>query len=274
MNAARVTARLAYSRWLWSLGATRLDSLSLVASYNSRIARKRLRLSGVLPVRVNLRLRNGKLPFVFREASDFVVLNEVFREKQYELPSTLAPEVVLDLGANTGLSPLFFRSLYPQARIIAVEAQPTTFARLQENTQAWPQVEALHLAASDREGEVELFSSNGRNISSSVFERKQSPLGGSSGLATTPTRVPGSSLSNLLTQCGGYVGVLKFDIEGAEQRVFENFNQWEQIGTLIGEVHPDLFGGTLDSFLGLFPRHQATIVQTMGVRAVVRLDPR
>lgn len=281
MDAARVKTRLQFSRWLWSLGATPRDSLALIASYNSRVARKRLRLPGVLPVTAQLRLRDGTLPFEFQDTSDFIVLNEVFREKQYELPSDLDPEVVLDLGANTGLSPLFFRGVFPRARIVAVEAHPETYARLQSNASRWENIELIRAAASNTFGTVELFGTAGRSISSSIFKRPGSndpdsgvaEQAGPVGLAAVPQSVPSEPLSALLDRCGPHVGVLKFDIEGAEKSVFEGFEDWQRIGILIGEVHPDLYGGSLEDFFDLFPRHRATVLQTVGVRAVVRLDP-
>ena len=43
---------------------------------------------------------------------------------------------ILDCGANVGLASLFFRRLYPQARITAFEADPALFAILEANLDA------------------------------------------------------------------------------------------------------------------------------------------
>lgn len=267
MIASRVKARMEFSRWLWSLGASRRDSLALLASYNSRVVRKRMGWKGVHPVTAHLAHNGLKLPFEFRDASDFVVLNEVFLEQQYALPQALSPTVVLDLGSNTGLSPLFFHGLYPNARIVAVEAHPTTFEQLRRNASRWDKIEPLHLAASDTCGAIPFYGSPSRSISSSIFRRS------SADGATKPISVQAESLGRLLDRCGPRVDLLKFDIEGAEQQVFSGFHDWERIGVLVGEVHPDLYGGSLDEFLALFPRHTVTVVSRSGPRAVVRLDP-
>lgn len=267
MNATQVEARLDVSRWLWKLGASPRDSLALVASYNSRVVRKRLRLPGVQRVTVRLKHGGQALPFTFHDASDFVVLKEVFREQQYRLPSSVKPKVVLDLGANTGLSPLYFHGAFPDARIVAVEAHPETFRRLSHNAKQWEKVEPLHLAAAESNGDIQLYGSPDRSISSSIFQRTGSTEGSS------PTTVRAESLCSLLRRCGGHIGLLKFDIEGAELGLFSGFRQWESVDVLIGEVHPDLYGGSLEEFFALFPRHTPTILSRWDARAVVRFDP-
>lgn len=265
-----LTKRYDYSRWLWSLGATRKDALALVASYNSRMLRRRLGLRGVATVTAQLRAHGRTLPFQFREASDFTVLSEVFRESQYLLETELQPKAIVDLGANTGLSPMFFHGLFPSAKVLAVEAHPETFARLETNAKRWDNVEVLHAAASGASGDVEFFGSDERGISSSMFRRARGDRKWS---------VPGVSLAALVDRClrltpgAERVDVVKFDIEGAELEVFSRFDDWSRIGVLIGEVHPDLYRGTLEQLLDAFPRHEARVLHRHGARAVVRLDP-
>jgi FkbM family methyltransferase len=254
-----------YSRWLWGMGASAHDSLELLVAYNSRIFRRRLGLSGVRPVTARLRAGNASLPFRFCSASDFTVLQEVFRERQYELPAALAPRTILDLGANTGLSSLFFRACFPAATIYAIEAHPATFALLEHNAGLWPGVHPIHLAASGHNGVVEFYGTADESISSSMFRRR--PTDGK-------VKVPGADLATLVERCGGFVDLLKFDVEGAEFELFSSFSQWERIGVLIGEIHPDLYGGTADEFFALFPRHSHRIVTRVGQRVVARFDPR
>jgi len=114
MPLSSLTRRLNYSRWLWKMGASGQDSVRLLISYNSRPLRRRLGLLGVSPVTVHLRVNGATLPFQFSTATDFTVLQEVFRERQYEIAADLRPRTIVDLGSNTGLSSLFFRALFPE----------------------------------------------------------------------------------------------------------------------------------------------------------------
>jgi len=260
-----LTRRLEFSRWLWTLGASSADSARLVGSYNSRAVRKRLRLHGISPVTVQLRLNQSSLPFRFGDLSDFSVLEEVFRERQYLLELDTAPRTILDLGSNTGLSVLFFHAMFPEAHVFAIEAHPTAFASLKANAARWRNVTPIHAAAVAKSGPVVFYGSPERGMSSSIFQRRATDV---------PVEVTGENLATLLDRCGPTIDVLKFDIEGAEFDLFANFDQWSRLGTVIGEVHPDLYGGTLEQFLELFPKHSSRIMQRMGQRAIVRFDPR
>jgi FkbM family methyltransferase len=263
MSLGSLRIRSDYSRWLWGMGAS--HSLKLLVSYNSRVLRRRLGLSGVRQTTARLRMDDMVLPFRFCSASDFTVLGEVFRERQYELPASLSPRTIMDLGANTGLSSLFFRARFPDAVIYAVEAHPATFELLAHNAASWSNVKPLHLAASGKNGPVAFYGTSDESISSSLFQRRATDV---------RVDVPGEDLNHLLQRCGGSIDLLKFDIEGAELELFRGFTEWDRIGVMIGEVHPDLFGATTDQFFALFPRHTCRIVATFGSRLVARFDPR
>lgn len=58
---------------------------------------------------------------------------EIFLEKIYQFQSESVAPKILDIGANIGLSVLFFKHLYPQAKITAFEADPKIFNYLERN---------------------------------------------------------------------------------------------------------------------------------------------
>jgi len=66
-------------------------------------------------------------------ASFLSTYRAVFLEKIYAFAFKGDEPRILDLGANVGLSVLFFKTIYPQARITAFEPDPTIFAYLEEN---------------------------------------------------------------------------------------------------------------------------------------------
>lgn len=49
-------------------------------------------------------------------------LNEIFLEKTYQFNSKKETPLILDCGANIGLSAIFFKQLYPKSKVIAFEA--------------------------------------------------------------------------------------------------------------------------------------------------------
>ena len=62
--------------------------------------------------------------------------DDIFVKRTLAFTSASPSPRILDCGANVGLASLFFRRLYPDARITAFEADPTLFAILDANLRA------------------------------------------------------------------------------------------------------------------------------------------
>jgi FkbM family methyltransferase len=95
-----------------------------------RFALNELRPGGVT---ASYGLREGGISIVVRHHTpDVLVLDEIFSQREYEFPSEVEqalagwsrPLKIVDLGANIGLFGAFVLSRYPDARIVAVEADP------------------------------------------------------------------------------------------------------------------------------------------------------
>jgi hypothetical protein len=75
---------------------------------------------------------------------DIVTLDEVFYRRDYKLPRDIEalldeldrPPVALDLGANIGLFGVFLLERFPEARIVAIEADEHTIPVLRLCTEA------------------------------------------------------------------------------------------------------------------------------------------
>ena len=80
----------------------------------------------------DLRVNGWKLT-VPDVASFFSAYKEIFVEKIYAFPSESGKPVILDCGANIGLSILYYKKKYPDSTVIAYEADPKIFIILQKN---------------------------------------------------------------------------------------------------------------------------------------------
>lgn len=69
-------------------------------------------------------------------ASFLAAFKEIFVERIYDFRAGHDEPVLLDCGANIGLSVLFFKEIYPKAKITAYEADPHIFRLLQRNIRA------------------------------------------------------------------------------------------------------------------------------------------
>ena len=136
--------------------------------------------------------------------------DDIFVKRTLAFTSATPSPRILDCGANVGLASLFFRRLYPDARITAFEADPAVFAMLDANLRA-------NGAGSVEARQVALWTSTG----TVTFQCEGSDSGMISSLpgavAGRAQTVPSLRLRDVLEE--GPVDLLKLDIEGAEDIV-------------------------------------------------------
>lgn len=140
-------------------------------------------------------------------ASFLSAYREIFVEHSYRFTFPGTAPRILDLGANIGLSVLYFRSLFPNARICAYEADPAIFNYLKRNIEmfGWGDTELVQGAVWHEEGTLEFYpeGADGGRIC---------PAGGNTSISIRSYDI------RAILKRGAY-DVLKVDIEGAEQTV-------------------------------------------------------
>ena len=136
--------------------------------------------------------------------------DDLFVKRTLAFTSASSSPRILDCGANIGLASLFFRRLYPEARVTAFEADPALFEILNTNLRAngAETVETRHAAMWTSTGTLS-FQCEGSD--SGMIGALP---GAVSGRATT---VPSLRLRDVIDE--GPVDLLKLDIEGAEGAV-------------------------------------------------------
>jgi hypothetical protein len=85
-----------------------------------------------------MKVRSGSLPhpiWLRARTSDLDVHREIFVNEQYKHDFLAAPRVIVDVGANIGLSSIYFAIHYPNARILALEPEESNFRLLRKNVQ-------------------------------------------------------------------------------------------------------------------------------------------
>ncbi|HUQ96897.1 MAG TPA: FkbM family methyltransferase [Chitinophagaceae bacterium] len=133
---------------------------------------------------------------------------DLFENQIYKFSSTTKTPLVIDCGANIGLSVLYFKSLYPAATIIAFEPDHTNFVLLEKNVNAnaWSSVTIHKQAVWIHNDGIQFEASNSE--ASHISERASA--------ASIPVKTV--RLADLLRQ-HGTIDFLKIDIEGAEEAV-------------------------------------------------------
>ncbi len=189
-------------------------------------------------------------PFRFLQFESLMrLIEEIFGRKIYSFTTENKRPLILDLGANIGMSILFFKRQWPEARVLAFEPDPKTFEVLSQNvkTHGWKDVELHNRAVSDKEGETDFYTDPTGNSS------LESSLYGNRIAQAVKSRVKTSPLSRFIT---GPVDFLKMDIEGGEGAVLEELassGALANIKAMAVEYHHHLVPGEdkLASFLGI-----------------------
>lgn len=137
---------------------------------------------------------------------------DVFANEIYGFAASGPSPRILDCGSNIGMPILYFKRLYPAARVVALEPDPVIFPYLERNlaTNGIHDVEVRQAAVSDRGGTL-AFHSDGK-YGSRLADDTPPPAGWQT------YEVPCITLADLLEEP---VDFMKMNIEGAETAVLE-----------------------------------------------------
>ncbi|MCX6782230.1 MAG: FkbM family methyltransferase [Candidatus Magasanikbacteria bacterium] len=142
------------------------------------------------------------------DSASFVFMyKEIFEKQVYKFNASSNAPVIIDCGANIGMSVVYFKKLFPLAKIVAFEPDPNIFRILKENidSQNFSDIKLVNSALWSEEGAMDFFPdrADGGRVAEKI-----------SGVA--PVLIPAVKLSGYLNE---KVDFLKIDIEGAELEV-------------------------------------------------------
>jgi FkbM family methyltransferase len=200
-----------------------------------------VRASGPPTETVRLRPLHGHSVELRVLAADVRTVLDVFLDREH-LPPRLPrpPRLILDLGANIGLTIAHFATLYPDARIIGAELDPANAELAQANTRPW--ADRCHVVAAAvwiEDGAVRYIEKHGREVSHAIASGPEA--------TATAAAISIDSLINQAVGESGGVDYVKMDIEGAEVEVLRNGASWaNRVRAIKVEIHPPY---TLDDCL-------------------------
>ncbi len=136
--------------------------------------------------------------------------HEIFVEQYYKFNTTNSKPIILDCGANIGLSALYFKMLFPNSDIYAFEPDNNIFECLKNNINSFglKDVTLIKKAVWIHNEGVKFFSEGADG--SSIFSDKADKL------------VESVSLKEFIVGIDREIDFLKMDIEGAEVEVIKD----------------------------------------------------
>src|SRR5207249_9703948 len=147
----------------------------------------------------------------FVDACTYLLMyNELFERQLYRFETASVHPLIIDGGANIGLSSIYFKCLYPESKIIAFEADPVIFEVLRRNCSAFGLTEVELVPKALWGSETVLSFQPEGSLAGRICEGKQAGVG-----KAVETR----RLRDYLQRP---VALLKLDIEGAETEVLRD----------------------------------------------------
>lgn len=185
------------------------------------------------------RLLYGKLK-IRKNTSDHYVFRDIFMFKEFKLPVTIDPKLIIDLGAYTGLSTTYFAIKYPNAKIIAVEPEDSNFELLEFHTTKNPNIQRINAGVWSSNAFLKITNKQTEKWAFSVDEVSESD----------EYDVKSVTIGSILENSGfDTIDILKVDIEGAEKNVFStNYKEWiGKVNIIIIELHDRFVEGCTDT---------------------------
>ena len=205
-------------------------------------ARSRLRLSmdfvlsrliGLVPRGQRNRVREvglrGEIKIRYRlNKGDLHSIREIWFQQAYRLPFADPSGVLLDLGANIGMASLWLAKSYSFTQVIAVEPDPNNAALVRQN-----------LELNGIAGQV-LEAAIGPKEAMARFEFSE--LSNLGKLSENGTLVQMISVGTIIQKFAvTRFALVKVDIEGGEQELFDGPTQWlARTDAIIIEFHPTI----------------------------------
>ena len=189
--------------------------------------------------------------FVRDGTSDPYVLEQIFHTEEFNISTapqfawvraayerTLAggeTPLVVDCGANIGLSSLYFAKHLPKAKIIGIEPARDNVDLARRNTAAYPMIEIIEAAVHDRSAQLALTNPDADKWAYQVGESTDRGA----------AQVDAVTIDSLMHRHGAKRNlIVKVDIEGGEAALFRSNIGWlDHTDLLICETHDWLFPG-------------------------------
>jgi len=182
------------------------------------------------------------------KSTDFDTYEHVFVLNQYDIAVNFEPKIIIDGGANIGMSAIYYALRYPNAKIISLEVSQENFELLKYNTRDFKNVRPVCKGVWNESGYLKIVN-EGAGENAFMVERVDSPMAGT---------IPAISLHDVLQEENVEVlDIVKLDIEGAEKMVFaSNYEAWlPKTRLLIVELHDRMQPGSSKSLFNAITKY-------------------
>lgn len=194
-----------------------------------------------------------KEPIYLRTGTtDFSTFMEVIFGKAYEFPLNFIPEVIIDCGANIGLTSIYLKNKFPDARVFAVEPEKENFKILTANLSGYDNTTLYNNGIWNKKTMLKIEDSGLGEWGFMVTETNE--MG--------PNTIPAISIKDIMHENNiNIIDILKIDIEGSEKELFESgYEYWlPRTKIIIIELHDRLRMGASQSFFNALIQYKFSL---------------
>jgi FkbM family methyltransferase len=176
-----------------------------------------------------------------RNTPDYIVFRAIFLFNEFKLPVKIDPKFIIDAGAYTGLSSLYFSSTYPNAKIFAIEPEDGNFEILKKHSEKLANIFAIKAGLWPKDAFLKIIDKKMEEWSFQIEE-----VSGSENYD-----IKAVTINTLLKKSGfDRIDILKLDIEGSEKDLFSRgYDDWlDKVNIIIIELHDRKKNGCTETF--------------------------
>lgn len=160
---------------------------------------------------------------------------------EYHVDARVKPKIILDIGANIGITSLWLNRQFPDAKIYSFEPMPDNFAILRKNIAGIENIQAFNYALGNINDELDVFANVDENNLGgfSIYQRDND----TDNLGTQTTAVGKMRIrkvDEVLAELGiKSIDLLKIDTEGAEYDILTSIpdSYLQNCQWVMGELH-------------------------------------
>lgn len=192
-------------------------------------------------------------PLIIRkESDDKKAFKQVFINNEYDLPFTLENvNNIIDLGSNVGFSVVYFKSQFPNSKIVAIEPSDDNFKQLQINTSKLSNITLLKGGIWKDDSFLKIVDVDYGSMGFVVEKCDQDD----------PKAIQSFKIETIMKSHDiDIIDILKIDIEGSEKELFEEeYDFWlTKTRCLIVELHDWLKKDTSKVFFNTISKYNFT----------------
>ncbi len=204
---------------------------------------------------IKIRVKGYLEPIFLRNnTSDITVFYQIFFEKSYAVNYRIDPKIIIDCGANIGLSSIFYKIKFPNAVIYAIEPEITHFNLMVKNTKGFKDIICINSGIWNKQTHLLLEDNLSEKWGFKVSEVSYS----------NEYTIPGISIPYLMNKYSfNEIDILKIDIEGSEKELFDsNFESWlPKTKVLLIELHDGHRKGASRSFFKAISNYNYSMIK-------------